>query len=153
MLDNIGSFYESYQRIDKAYRKYFQKRLADYGFTPNEIVVILFLYNNAPRLDTATDIARRKGLSKGMIARSVESLYRKNYLETVRDQKDRRVVHLHLKDEHSQMAAELAQIQQEFFTGLEKDIPAADIRVTQNTLSKLLTNAESFLTRRESYAE
>ena len=61
--------------MDKVYRRFYQHELAEYQFTPNEIAVILFLYNNAPDLDTATDIVRCKGISKGLVARSVDSLW------------------------------------------------------------------------------
>lgn len=153
MSPNVGLFLETYQRIDKAYRKYFLSRLAHYGFTPNEIVVILFLYNNAPEADTATDIAKRKGISKGLITRSVESLCRKDVLEAVRDTKDRRIIHLRLKNSHSEMAAELEKIQRIFFREIEKNISPEDIEITRRTLCSLLNNAESFSDRRESYAD
>lgn len=153
MIESIASLLESSQRIEKVYRRYFQLKLADYGFTPNEIVVILFLYNNAPEFDTATDIAKRKRISKGLIARSVESLCEKNYLEAVRDTKDRRIMHLRLKDEHNQMAAKLEKIQMEFFSEVERDIPEQNLSITHDTISRLLTNANSILDRRERYAE
>lgn len=145
MPENMSIFLESYQKIDKAHRRYFQARLSKYGFTPNEIIVILFLYNNAPTFDTATDIARRKGISKGMIARSVESLCEKNYLSALRDKTDRRIVHLHLKDEHNALAAEIERTQSEFFDEMEKGISKEEINFTRETLNKLLINAESFL--------
>ncbi|MEF9938545.1 MAG: MarR family winged helix-turn-helix transcriptional regulator [Clostridium sp.] len=154
LIEGMGLFFEIYQKIDKAYRRYFQTKLAEYGFTPNEIVVILFLYNNAPGLDTATDIAIRKGMSKGMIARSVDSLCEKNYLEAVRDKKDRRIVHLALKNEHSQIAEEIERTQKDFFDQLVGDIPRNDLDLVRDTLTKLLTNSEIFLdTRRNHHAE
>lgn len=153
MLESIGIFLESYQKVDKAHRRYFQTRLSKYGFTPNEIVVILFLYNNSPVFDTATDIARCKGISKGMIARSVESLCERNYLEAVRDKVDRRIVHLHLRDEHSAIAAEIEHTQRDFFKELERGLSEVEMKVTRETLNKLLINAELFLDGRESHAE
>ena len=61
MLATPGRFFEKFQKMDKVYRRFYQHELAEYQFTPNEIAVILFLYNNAPDLDTATDIVRCKG--------------------------------------------------------------------------------------------
>lgn len=148
MPNSTAMFLETYQKIDRAHRKYFQTRFAEYGFTPNEILVITFLYNNAPELDTATDIARLKGVSKGMIARSVESLCDKKYLEAVRDERDRRILHLHLKKEHNGLAAEMEQAQKEFLAVLEKGISELDMLHTKDTLCKLLNNAENYLDRR-----
>ncbi|WP_339789008.1 helix-turn-helix domain-containing protein [Tissierella sp.] len=47
--------------------------------TQNEIDVLLFLHNAAP-LNTASDIARYRAMSKSMILKSVDALYRKGYL-------------------------------------------------------------------------
>lgn len=44
--------------------------------TQNEIDVLLFLHNNAP-LNTASDIARYRAMSKSMISKSVDSLYKR----------------------------------------------------------------------------
>ena len=96
MLATPGRFFEKFQKMDKVYRRFYQHELAEYQFTPNEIAVILFLYNNAPDLDTATDIVRCKGISKGLVARSVDSLCREGYLTAVREPADRRIMHLKL---------------------------------------------------------
>lgn len=45
----------------------------------NEIDVLLFLHNDAP-LNIASDIARYCAMSKSMILKSVDALYRKGYL-------------------------------------------------------------------------
>lgn len=148
MVESTTIFLDTFQKIDKAHRRYFQIKFAGYGFTPNEILVLLFLYNNAPEYDTATDIARSKGVSKGMIARSVDSLCEKNYLEAVRDKHDRRIIHLRLKDEHNQLAARIEGLQKEFVKELGKGISDEDINHTKNTLCQLLKNAELLLDRR-----
>lgn len=153
MLELTGGFFENFQKIDKIYRKYFQARLAKYQFTPNEITVILFLYNNAPALDTATDIARLKGISKGLVARSVESLCQKGYIEAVRDQSDRRIVHLRLTQNQNQMIDEIQKTKKELESELERNIPAADLAITKQTLSRLLSNTEGLLDRSFHHAE
>lgn len=144
-MEHTGSCFDIYQKIDKAHRKYSQTKLSKYGFTPNEIIVIMFLHNNAPGLDTATDIARLKGISKGMIARSVESLCQKNYIEAVRDLNDRRIVHLSLKDENHLITEEIDQTQKEFFKKIENGISTEEFKYTKDTLGKLLANAEQLL--------
>ena len=83
MLASPGRFFEKFQKIDKMYRRFYQYELAEYQFTPNEIAVILFLHNNSPELDTATDIVRCKGISKGLVARSVDSLFAKGWKQSV----------------------------------------------------------------------
>ena len=93
MLDH---FFETYLKIEKAYRRFFQSEMEDYGLTPNELLVILFLAKRDKTLNTARDIAQHEGVSKGLVARSVEDLLAKGYLEVERDEVDRRICHLYL---------------------------------------------------------
>lgn len=140
-----GRFFEKFQKMDKMYRRFYQNELADYQFTPNEIAVILFLYNNAPELDTATDIVRCKGISKGLVAQSVESLCEKGYLETVREQSDRRVVHLRLSDRCDPVSELISVKQKQLIRRIEHDISQEELRITSATLDKLLINTEELL--------
>lgn len=96
----------NYIRADKLYQKLCMDALSSYGsFTANEVLVLMFLTNpdNAP-MDTATDIAFYRNMSKGMIAKSVESLTGRGYLEQERDRVDRRIVHLKLTGESRPLA-------------------------------------------------
>lgn len=140
-----GRFFEKFQKMDKMYRRFYQNELADYQFTPNEIAVILFLYNNAPELDTATDIVRCKGISKGLVAQSVESLCEKGYLETVREQSDRRVLHLRLSDRCDPVSELISVKQKQLIRRIEHDISQEELRITSATLDKLLINTEELL--------
>lgn len=148
MFEQNGTLLESLRRIDKIYRNYFRDRLAEYQFTPNEIVVILFIYNNAPALDTATDISRCKGISKGLIARSVESLCRRGFLEAIRDESDRRLIHLRLRDADGHLTEKLRAAQAELTQELERGIPKSHLRITRETIDLLLSNSESLVDRR-----
>lgn len=145
MFEQNGTIFEGLRRIDKAYRKYFQAKLAEYQFTSNEITVILFLYNNAPELDTASDISRCKGISKGLIARSVESLCKRGYLEAVRDGEDRRLIHLRLQDADGKLTKALEKAQTELEREVETGISAEHLKITRQTINQLLSNTDSLL--------
>ena len=124
-----------------------------YQFTPNEIAVILFLYNNAPDLDTATDIVRCKGISKGLVARSVDSLCREGYLTAVREPADRRIMHLKLSEKSRPITERIAVKQKELAGKIECGITPEELRITSATLDKLLINTEQLLKGKENHAE
>ena len=86
------------------YRSCFRELTESCGFTPNEMFVLLFLYRNAPEQDTATVIAQAWNVSKPLVTRSVDGLQKRGLLYCVRDENDRRLVHLHLSDEGHQNA-------------------------------------------------
>ncbi|WP_406241887.1 MarR family transcriptional regulator [Tissierella carlieri] len=60
-------------------KKMFCKLTEELQLTQNEIDVLLFLHNAAP-LNTASDIARYRAMSKSMTLKSVDALHRKGYL-------------------------------------------------------------------------
>ena len=80
LVNNKNSIFLVFNwKLKKVYEKMFYQLTEELQLTQNEIDVLLFLYNNSP-LDTARDIARYRAMSKSMISKSVDSLYRKGYL-------------------------------------------------------------------------
>ena len=75
-------------KIKKVYEKMFYQVSEELELTQNEIDVLLFLHNNAP-LNTASDIARYRAMSKSMISKSVDSLYKRGYLSYDIDELDK----------------------------------------------------------------
>ena len=104
-----GEYIEGLRRLDEDLPRAAagQQLVKEYGLTPGEMAVLLFLHNNAPDLDTATDIVRCRDLSKALVARSVESLRQKGYVTLERDRRDRRVVHLALSEQSRPISREI----------------------------------------------
>lgn len=140
MLEN---FFENYIKIEKAYRKMFQEEAEKYQLTPNEILVILFLHENGTGVNTAKDIARYEGVSKGLIARSVDSLTEKGYLRLVRDETDRRMIHLHLTGQCDEIVEAISGKKRYFLEFIQRDIPEEHLRITSETLTHLMENASN----------
>lgn len=153
MLSNPGRLFEKLQKIDKMYRRYYQLELAEYGFTPNEVSVILFLHNNAPDMDTASDIVRCKGISKGLVARSVESLCQKGYLAAVRDPEDRRIIHLELSEKCAPIIDRIENRQNELARRIEAGVVKDALIITSETLDTLLLHTELLLKEKVNHGE
>ena len=143
MLELGRGYFDKFIKLEKLYRKYVQEALVSYGLTPNEMIVLLFLYNNAPALDTSRDIVRCKGISKGLVARSVESLTSRGYLTTRRDERDHRVIHLKLSD--PEIVGDLQKTQEQLAARLEEGIPEEYKKVTNETLRLMIENVERML--------
>ena len=152
MQSKPGLFFEQLQKIDKAYRRYYYRQLSEYQFSPNEVLVLLFLHNNAPVCDTASDIVRCKGISKGMVARSIDSLCQKGYLETCRDPKDRRIVHLSLSEKCTPIRRLIEEKQLLLSRLALQGISEQDMEVTFQTLDRLLSNTDTFFKEEYSHA-
>ena len=79
--------------IDKVLRKYIRKAVEEYDFTENEVLIMTVL-TNQKHITTASQISCFRGISKGLVAKSVDSLTMKGYLFQEQDQEDKRIFHL-----------------------------------------------------------
>ena len=107
--------------------------------TQNEIDVLLFLHNNAP-LNTASDIARYRAMSKSMISKSVDSLYKRGYLSYDIDELDKRCIHLKIKPATNSIVKKLHEVQKEFFNILTSNISEEEHKAMEIVLNKMYEN-------------
>ena len=141
----LEDFFENYFKIEKAYRKYFQDEMEKYHLTPNELLVLLFLARDNGGCNTARDIAQYEGVSKGLVARSVESLVEKQFLVVERDAADKRICHLYLTQQctaliHKTGVRVRLQKKAAFFRRLAEGIPEEAIATTEQTLRRFMEN-------------
>lgn len=130
----MEDFLEISFKIERAYRRFFHAEMEKYQFTPNELFVLLYLYRHRGSANTARDIAQYEGVSKGLIARSVESLAERGYLFLERDGADKRMVRLSLTKDCGSVAQEIADRQEAFFSRLAEGVGAEAIRITMETM-------------------
>ena len=136
----LEDFFENYFKIEKAYRKYFQDEMEKYHLTPNELLVLLFLARDNGGCNAARDIAQYEGVSKGLVARSVESLVEKQFLVVERDAADKRICHLYLTQQCSALTEQMTEKKAAFFRRLAEGIPEEAIATTEQTLRRFMEN-------------
>ena len=136
----LEDFFENYFKIEKAYRKYFQDEMEKYHLTPNELLVLLFLARDNGGCNTARDSAQYEGVSKGLVARSVESLVEKQFLVVERDAADKRICHLYLTQQCSALTEQMTEKKAAFFRRLAEGIPEEAIATTEQTLRRFMEN-------------
>ena len=136
----LEDFFENYFKIEKAYRKYFQDEMEKYHLTPNELLVLLFLARDNGGCNTAREISPYEGGSKGLVARSVESLVEKQFLVVERDAADKRICHLYLTQQCSALTEQMTEKKAAFFRRLAEGIPEEAIATTEQTLRRFMEN-------------
>ena len=107
--------------------------------TQNEIDVLLFLHNNAP-LNTASDIAKYRAMSKSMISKSVDSLYKRGYLSYDIDELDKRCIHLKIEPVAMTILKKLHEVQKQFFDILTSNITEEEYKAMETVLNKMYEN-------------
>lgn len=130
----------SLSKLSKMYRAEVKAEMSDSDFSPNEFDLITFLSNN--EMDTSKEIADSLGLSKSLIARSVDSLVAKGYLETKTDERDRRYIHLVLTDEAEPIADRLRNRRKQFIASMTEGVSQEQFAQFEQTLEKMLANVE-----------
>ncbi len=131
----------SHGKADKLYGNICKAAVKEYQLTPNEVVVLNFLSSQS-RFDTAKDLVKFHGISKGLVCRSVESLVSRGYLETDVDQKDRRVIHLKIKEDAKKIVKQLEAAREEFFGKLFDGVSKEEMAVIQQVMDKMVRNIE-----------
>lgn len=133
------SFHTVLSKFTKVYRKMSYKAIEGHGLAPAEIDVLMFLFNN-PSLDMAKDISRCKGISKALICRSADSLCKRGLISTKVDKNDRRIVHLSLTDDASEIVDKLKESKDIFSNKIKEGIEEDDMRVFTRVLKAMMDN-------------
>lgn len=126
----------------KLYRKMSTEGVKEFGFTPNETDVISFLLNN-PTHNTATDIAKYRGMSKALVCTAVDQLCKNGYLSTTVDEKDRRILHLKLEKKADVVVKNLEAARLAFFSVLYEDISSEELQFFYQITQKIAKNVNS----------
>lgn len=130
--------------MEKVHKKMCFEAVMEYHFTPNEILVLMFLSNN-PDFDTAKDIAYYRNISKGLIAKSVESLAEQGFLILKKDEKDRRKIHLILSEKSQAVVERIREISKDFQEQLLEGVPEEYLKILDKTSSIMEKNLEKMM--------
>ena len=137
-------YFIHFARVNKVYRKLCYQSVEEYHFTPNEIEVMMFLSNN-PGMDSASDIAYYKNISKGLGAKSVESLYNKGFIKTEKDTKDRRLIHLILTEQSADVVKRLQSCKKEFIRQLQEGVTEEDLAAMDRATAIMNKNLDEMV--------
>lgn len=107
--------------------------------TRPEADVLLFLRNN-PGLNTSSDVAYYRGLSKAYVSKAVEPLMRKGLISMRADENDRRRQLLTITG-GAEIAERLRTAQLDFWHRLTQDIPQSNLDTFMDVNRAMCENA------------
>lgn len=136
-------------KMEKLYWSCIREAASGYHLTPNEISVLLFLQRHAPESDTAKDMVQQLGISKALVARSVDCLYRRGFVQGERDADDRRIVHLQLCGEGIAIAQRLYQNGCRVVEQLHRNVSEEELQQVHETMKKMQRNLDEILSNME----
>ena len=128
-------------RISQLYRKTLNSSNESFELSPNELGLMMIMYLD-PTINTANQIVKVLGTTKGLASRNIENLRAKELLVTNQDEKDRRVVRLTLCSKAKEICEEIRRKNMSLFIKAMEGIELKDAISALEILQKMVTNIE-----------
>ena len=124
--------------IAKAIKNKNRSVISSYKLSPNEIDLLVAL--DMVLYDTAKEIADNFEISKSLVCRSVDSLTKKGYIDTQKDEKDKRVTHLILREEAKPIVDTLKENRKKTTEDLLRGIDEEELKIFSKVLDQMKNN-------------
>ena len=124
--------------IAKAIKNKNRSVISSYKLSPNEIDLLVAL--DMGLYDTAKEIADNFEISKSLVCRSVDSLTKKGYIDTQKDEKDKRVTHLILREEGKPIVDTLKENRKKTTEDLLLGIDKEELKIFSKVLNQMKDN-------------
>lgn len=124
--------------IAKAIKNKNRSVISSYKLSPNEIDLLVALDMGV--YDTAKEIADNFEISKSLVCRSVDSLTKKGYIDTQKDEKDKRVSHLILREEAKPIVEALKENRKKTTEDLLLGIDKEELKIFSKVLNQMKNN-------------
>ena len=124
--------------IAKAIKNKNRSVISSYKLSPNEIDLLVAL--DMGLYDTAKEIADNFEISKSLVCRSVDSLSKKGYIDTQKDEKDKRVSHLILREEAKPIVDALKENRKKTTEDLLLGIDKEELKIFSKVLNQMKNN-------------
>ena len=124
--------------IAKAIKNKNRSVISSYKLSPNEIDLLVALDMGV--YDTAKEIADNFEISKSLVCRTVDSLTKKGYIDTQKDEKDKRVTHLILREEAKPIVDTLKENRKKTTEDLLRGIDEEELKIFSKVLDQMKNN-------------
>ena len=135
-------YFTAFKKLKKAYLSFAQDELKTYSLSPNEIEVVSFLKGKS----CGSEIAREFDVSKTLVSRSVSYLLKKELIKVENGTVDKREKILSLTEKGKQLAEEIENMKDHFFTKALKHFEDREKQVLEALLKLLLRNISEIQT-------
>ncbi|WP_195251424.1 MarR family winged helix-turn-helix transcriptional regulator [Romboutsia sp. 1001713B170207_170306_H8] len=112
--------------------------ISSYKLSPNEIDILVAL--DMEVYDKAAEIAESFEISKSLVCRSVDSLIKKGYIDTKKDEKDKRITRLILKEDAKPIVKLLKENRNKTTEVILKGIDKDELAIFNKVLDKMKKN-------------
>ncbi|WJY28044.1 MULTISPECIES: MarR family winged helix-turn-helix transcriptional regulator [Sporosarcina] len=142
MTENMDTKQEEIHRMEKDLRyiaaiikQQGRKILSNYTITPPQFVALQWLFEHGDM--TIGDLSNKMYLAFSTTTDLVDRMEKNELVKRVRDDKDRRVVRIHLLEEGGRVIQEVIDKRRQYLEDVMKDFSEEELRSFTDLLSKL----------------
>lgn len=106
---------------------------------PVELDILVFLQREKD-IDTAKGIIQKKHLSKAHISKSIDNLHSRGYIQLSEDDKDHRILHIHLTEMSEEIVRKVIHVYEECRDIMQKGISPEELEIVKRVFSKMNQN-------------
>ncbi len=128
-------------RISQIYRKALNSSNESFDLSPNELGLMMIMHLD-PSINTANQIVKVLGTTKGLASRNVDNLVKKGLIKTNTDEKDRRMVRLTLCNKAKELCEEIRRNNEALFDRAMEGIDLKDALLALDILQKMVANMQ-----------
>lgn len=141
---NVENTLKEFTRVRRLYAKVCESALEKHNFAPSEIDIMIFLSSN-PDINIGKDLVYYLGVSKSLIARSVDNLVKQGMLLTKEDPYDKRVQHLLLSDKSDEIIEVLKSKRKDLDSMLLADVSKEELELLEKIITKINKNVNRII--------
>lgn len=131
-------------KLIKGYRDALEPVHEKYDLSKIELDILLFLANQ-PDYDTASDIIKRRFLTKSHVSTAVNTLYEKGFIEKEHRNQNKKTVHLVLRPKSKEIISEGREAQKHFFSSLTEGLSEEETDMLEIIARKMMHNLNEIL--------
>jgi DNA-binding MarR family transcriptional regulator len=125
--------------IKKLYDKALEKTANKHDLNLAEVNVLLFLHNNK-ELNSAKDIVKYRGFTKGYVSQAVKKLNNKGYINILANEKDKREQQITINISAKELVKELRIRQKLILKTMTTNIEEDDLELMKKSLLQMNDN-------------
>lgn len=138
MDDGIESLLTG-QQFKKFQENFYGPLAEEYGLSILDIRVLHFLMEHQNG-DTAKDIVHARHWTKSHVSKSIEELIELGYLQRQPDTRDRRRVHLIIREDAAPLLEKVRSLHQQMYQILFRDVTEEEMQIVRQVAAKISGN-------------
>ena len=127
-------------RLHRSLRRNYDRRLKSFGLTPSQFEVIMILWTEDGIV--LGELRRRLSRDGPTITGVVDRMEKKMLVKRIRDQRDRRVVKVHLTSKGKNMQGDLERTKKLVMEKITRSLSRKDMNSLVSLMEKMMRNTE-----------